>query len=93
MIKKIRTFLHLLSALHRDPRTPLTWKVLLWSAVLYGVLPFDLWWDFIPIVGLIDDASIITILLYIAFRYVPDHLIREHTIERKQGKASLDKAD
>lgn len=78
MFQKIRRFLHLIQLLHRDPRTPFSWKALVWGAVLYGVLPFDLWWDFLPIIGLVDDVSVITILLYIAFRLVPEPLLRQH---------------
>lgn len=58
-------------ALHAHPQTPWLAKVLLWLAMAYLVLPFDLIPDFIPVIGQLDELVIIPLLLYLALRLTP----------------------
>jgi len=46
-------------------------------AVAYVFSPIDLIPDFIPVVGFIDDALILPLLVYIAIRSVPKELMEE----------------
>ncbi len=54
--------------------------MLLGLAVGYTFLPFDIIPDFIPVIGHLDDAIIIPLLLYVALRFVPKQVIDEHRL-------------
>jgi uncharacterized membrane protein YkvA (DUF1232 family) len=60
----------------KHPDTPWIAKFFLGMAVGYLLLPFDLIPDFIPLVGQLDDAVIIPILLYLALLFIPKLLIQ-----------------
>lgn len=61
----------------RHPRTPRLAKFLLWLAIGYALLPFDLIPDFLPVIGQIDDLIIVPGLIYLALKLIPDSLIQE----------------
>jgi uncharacterized membrane protein YkvA (DUF1232 family) len=61
----------------KDTRTPRISKVILGVAVGYAVCPFDLIPDFIPVIGHLDDAIIIPVLIYIAIKTIPKEIIED----------------
>jgi uncharacterized membrane protein YkvA (DUF1232 family) len=66
-----------------DKRTPLPAKILLYAAVAYLLMPFDLIPDFIPVLGQLDDVIIAGSLIYVAFMIVPDELVQMHRLKLK----------
>jgi uncharacterized membrane protein YkvA (DUF1232 family) len=67
-----------------DPATPLQVKAILFGALAYFVLPFDVVPDFIALLGFGDDAAV----LYAAIRTVAPQIKPEH---RVRAKEALDK--
>ena len=61
-----------------DPRCPRAARWLLGGAVAYAVSPIDLIPDFIPVLGHLDDAVIIPLMLWLAIQLIPKGLIAEY---------------
>jgi uncharacterized membrane protein YkvA (DUF1232 family) len=68
----------LFTRLVRDERVPRRHKLLLGALVVYLSMPFDLIPDFVPVVGALDDAIIVAIVLRTVFRRAGPDLVREH---------------
>lgn len=64
-----------------DPETPTKVKVILFGALAYFILPFDLVPDFMPLLGFADDAT----ALFAAVRAVLPHIKSQHRIDAKQA--------
>ncbi len=56
----------------RSKETPLLAKGLVLMSIAYVVLPADIITDFVPIVGVLDDAIVLPFLLYLASKMIPD---------------------
>ncbi len=70
MFQKLITFFAMYRSLLGDKRTPTRAKVLPWAALLYLIVPVDMIPDFLPLLGQLDDITIIVILLSIAMNAV-----------------------
>jgi uncharacterized membrane protein YkvA (DUF1232 family) len=62
----------------RDPRVPRQRKLFLIALIAYLASPLDLVPDFIPVVGQLDDAILVVLVLRIVLRTGGDALVREH---------------
>lgn len=61
----------------KHPQMPLLPKIIAVVAVAYAFSPIDLIPDFIPVLGLLDEALILPILIWLAVRFTPKHVISE----------------
>ena len=67
--------------LQQHPQTPKLAKALLWLAIGYLLMPFDLIPDFLPIIGQLDEVIIIPLLLYFALKLTPATVIAACRLE------------
>jgi uncharacterized membrane protein YkvA (DUF1232 family) len=67
----------LFGRLLRDPRVPRRSKLLVAALIPYLALPFDLIPDFIPVVGQLDDAILVVLVLRRVVRRTDPELLRE----------------
>lgn len=71
----IKSDAFLLYLCYKDKRTPYSAKIISLIALALAFSPIDLIPDFIPVLGYLDDIIIIPILIYIAFRLIPQEII------------------
>lgn len=72
---------------YRHPQTPLYAKIFTVLVVAYAFSPIDLIPDFIPVLGLLDDALLLPIGIWLAIKMVPAPVVAEC---RLQAQAWLD---
>lgn len=75
---KIRIESHAVWLAVRDPHTPLFAKLFGLIVAAYALSPIDLIPDFIPIFGLLDDAILIPLGVWLFEKMVPAGLMAEH---------------
>jgi uncharacterized membrane protein YkvA (DUF1232 family) len=68
----------LFKRLLRDPSLPRRYKVGLTLLVGYLAMPFDLIPDFLPVIGLVDDAFFVALALRGLVRGAGPELVRRH---------------
>lgn len=83
-----------LSLAYRDPRTP--WYAKAWTALVlaYAFSPIDLIPDFIPVLGLLDDAILLPLGIMVALRLIPPAVMTQaqdqaRALEGQQRPTSL----
>ena len=74
----------------RHPRTPILAKTLAVCLVVYAFSPIDLIPDFIPVLGLLDDAIILPLGILLIIRLVPQEVLQEC---RSSARAHLERGD
>ncbi|HOW27371.1 MAG TPA: DUF1232 domain-containing protein [Elusimicrobiota bacterium] len=73
--QRIRGELRVYELMLKDERTPRVSKIFLGLAVGYALTPIDIIPDFIPLIGHLDDAVLIPLLVWVALRSVPRAVI------------------
>jgi len=69
----------------RDPATPWLVKALCWFVVAYALSPIDLIPDFIPILGLLDEALLLPGLIWLALQLLPAEVLA-HSRSKAQAR-------
>lgn len=77
LVSRFRREIELYKLLILHPSCPRLARICLGAAIVYALSPIDLIPDFIPVIGHLDDAVILPLLVYIALRSVPEGLIEE----------------
>jgi uncharacterized membrane protein YkvA (DUF1232 family) len=72
-----------------DPRTPPGAKIFLGLAIAYLCMPFDLIPDFIPVIGHLDDAIVVSALVLAALRLVPREIVSHHREQVVREEAAI----
>lgn len=75
---RIRIEAHAVWLAVRDPRTPLHARLFGLFVAAYALSPIDLIPDFIPIIGLLDDAILVPIGVWLFEKMVPPAVLAEH---------------
>jgi uncharacterized membrane protein YkvA (DUF1232 family) len=93
LVKRLRIEAHAVWLAARDPRTPWAVRALALLIAAYALSPIDLIPDFIPVLGLLDDALLIPAGLWLVARMLPPGRLDEHrraaeaAVERPMSKA------
>ena len=69
---------------YRHPDTPWYAKAFAALVVAYAFSPIDLIPDFIPIIGLLDDALLVPLGIWVAVKLIPPHA---YAAAREQARA------
>ncbi len=80
--------IRLLRRLAADPALPRGVRVRLWLLLAYLLLPIDLIPDFIPVLGLLDDAILVPAGIWLFVKMVPPYVFEEH---RAQAAAAAER--
>ncbi len=77
--RTIKTIPLFFSAL-RSKETPPAAKALVVLSIAYVVIPTDVIVDFIPVMGLFDDAIVLPFLIYLSTRMIPESLMKKDNL-------------
>ena len=67
----------------QDSKTPRIAKWLLGIAIAYALSPIDFIPDFIPVIGLLDDAVIVPLLVVLALKVTPREIVEDCRFKAK----------
>lgn len=71
----------------QDPRVPWYVKILTLLVIAYVISPIDIIPDFIPVIGLLDDAILVPIAIALIIKLVPEEVTRDYQSQQQQIKS------
>lgn len=74
----------------RSKDTPRSAKLVGLAAIAYAVMPADLISDFIPVIGILDDAIVLPFLIYLATTMIPENMETERVKVKKDNYINVD---
>lgn len=83
LVNRFREEITFYRSVLKHPHTPWASRILLGAAIVYAVSPVDIIPDFIPVIGHLDDLLILPVLVWLAVRLIPKHVLEDC---RKQFK-------
>jgi uncharacterized membrane protein YkvA (DUF1232 family) len=63
----------------QDPRTPTIVRLMIYGGIAYTLMPVDLIPDWIPGIGLLDDAAVLPSLIALAMLMTPKAVKADHS--------------
>jgi uncharacterized membrane protein YkvA (DUF1232 family) len=79
LIPQLPNFVRLGWRLLRDSRVPVVLKGMVVLTLLYSISPFDVIPDFFfPVVGYVDDVTLLLLMGYYFIRWSPQDVVTEH---------------
>jgi uncharacterized membrane protein YkvA (DUF1232 family) len=84
---RIRIEAHAVWLAVRAPETPLAAKLIGWLVAAYAFSPIDLIPDFVPVLGLVDDAILIPIGIWLFERLMPPGMMASFRAEAEAIEA------
>lgn len=81
--KKLKLNISALYLAYKHKATPWYAKILAVITVSYALSPIDLIPDFIPVLGFLDDAILLPVLIWLSLRVIPKKVIEECKEEAK----------
>jgi uncharacterized membrane protein YkvA (DUF1232 family) len=75
--RAVRLDVHAVWLAARDRRTPWAARLLALAIAAYALSPIDLIPDFIPVLGLLDEAVLLPLALLLVIRLIPSPLLAE----------------
>ncbi len=87
MIKGLIQQVRLTYRLLRDPRVPLWAKAIPFLPLLYVISPLDFIPDFLPVIGQLDDLTLMILGMRLFEAVTPEYIAREHrdALARAEG--------
>ena len=79
--------------LFRDERVPVLAKLIVPAATLYLIWPLDLVVDFLPVVGQVDDATLIVLATLLFIRVAPARVVAEHRARLRGRSAGAERGN
>lgn len=76
-IKQLKTYLSAIYLAYQRKDTPLIAKIVAAITVGYALSPLDLIPDFIPVLGYLDDAVILPLLIWLSIKLIPQPILSE----------------
>ena len=74
-LMKIKNFIPVYFRAMKNKNTPVIAKLMGIFAIAYAVLPADMMPDFVPFLGILDDAIVLPFLIYLASKMIPDEIL------------------
>jgi uncharacterized membrane protein YkvA (DUF1232 family) len=87
LVHRLRVEVHAAWLAARDKRTPMSARLFGIFLTAYALSPIDIIPDFIPVVGLLDEAILIPLGLWLFTRMVPKDILAECRIRAEQASA------
>ena len=78
LVRRLRIDTHAAWLAARDPRCPWYARAFGLFVTAYALSPIDLIPDFIPVLGLLDDAFLIPLGIWLFVKMLPDGFFEEH---------------
>jgi uncharacterized membrane protein YkvA (DUF1232 family) len=70
-----------------DPRTPKAVRYMIYGGLAYTLAPIDLLPDWIPGVGLLDDAAVLPSIIALSMIMIPQNVKDQHEAKEERGIA------